>query len=188
MTDPSLRQLFLGFLRLGATAYGGPAMIAYVRQQCVAERQWLSEQDFNEGLALCQVIPGATVMQMSTYVGYRLRGLPGAGTVAVAFVLPAFLLMTGLSAIYFTLGELPIVRAVFHGLAAIVVAIILNSCVSLSRTTLRGWRGEILAALAFGALAVRMNLVIVLVGAALLALILFRREPASAPAAEGRLP
>jgi chromate transporter len=188
MSEVSLRDIFLCFLHLGATAYGGPAMIAYVRQQCVAERQWLSGQDFNEGLALCQVIPGATVMQMSTYVGSRLRGLPGAATAAVGFVLPAFLLMTGLSAIYFTLGELLIVRAVFRGLAAIVVAIILNSCVSLSRTTLHGWRGITLAALAFGALAFRLNLVIVLAGAALLALILFREDPTTPPAAQGRCP
>jgi chromate transporter len=185
MPDISLRKLFLSFLRLGATAYGGPAMMAYLRQECVGRRQWLTEQEFKEGMALCHTIPGATMMQMATYAGYRLRGLPGALMAAVGFVLPAFLLMTGLSAAYFTFGDLPLVRALFHGLAAIVVAIILNACVSLTRTAVHGWPGLLLVALAFAALALRVNLLLVLLGAALLALALCRNEQTPVPAGKG---
>ena len=176
MSDLSLSKLFLAFLRLGATAYGGPAMMAYLRQECVGKRQWLTEQEFKEGMALCQVIPGATMVQMCTYTGYHLRGTRGALAAALGFVLPAFLLMTGLSAAYFTFGELALVKALFRGLGAIVVAIVLNACVSLTRTTVHGWRGMVLAALAFAALALGVNLVLVLAGAALLALVLFRGE------------
>jgi chromate transporter len=183
--DISLRRLFVAFLRLGATAYGGPAMMAYFRRECVGKWHWLTEQEFKEGMALCQVIPGATMMQMATYMGYRLRGLSGATVAAVAFVLPAFLLMTGLSAAYFAFGELTLVKALFRGLAAIVVAIILNACVSLARTTIHGWPGVILMGLAFAALALRVNLLLVLLGAALLALTLFRGEPTPAPAGKG---
>ena len=68
--EPRLQTLFLAFLRLGATAYGGPAMMAYLRQECVGKRQWLTEQDFKEGMALCHTIPGATMMQMTTYMGF----------------------------------------------------------------------------------------------------------------------
>jgi chromate transporter len=185
MSDISLRKLFLAFLRLGATAYGGPAMMAYLRQECVGKRQWLTEQEFKEGMALCHTIPGATMMQMTTYIGYRLRVLPGATVAAVGFVLPAFFLMTGLSAAYVAFGNLPLVRALFHGLAAIVVAIILNACVSLTRTAVHGWPGLLLVALAFAALAFRVNLLLVLLGAALLALVLFRGEPAPGPAGKG---
>ena len=185
MPDISLRRLFVASLRLGATAYGGPAMMAYVRQECVGRRRWLSEQEFKEGMALCQVIPGATMMQMVTYIGYRLCGLPGATVAAVGFVLPAFVLMTGLSSAYFAFGDLPIVMALFRGLAAIVVAIILNACVSLARAAVHGWPGVLLMALAFAALALRVNLVLVLLGAALLALALFRGEQAPAPAGKG---
>jgi len=181
----SLQKLFLAFLRLGATAYGGPAMMAYLRQECVGRRQWLTEQGFKEGMALCHTIPGATMVQMATYVGYRLHRLPGALAAAVGFVLPAFLLMTGLSAAYFALGDLPVVRALFQGLAAIVVAIILNACVSLARTAVHGWPGLLLVALAFTALALRVNLLLVLLGAALLALVLYRGEPVPAPAGKG---
>ncbi|MBI4200022.1 MAG: chromate transporter, partial [Chloroflexi bacterium] len=62
--DISLGRLFFSFLRLGATAYGGPAMMAYLRRECVDRRRWLTEQDFQEGMGLCQVIPGATTVQM----------------------------------------------------------------------------------------------------------------------------
>lgn len=186
LADISLRRLFLAFLRLGASAYGGPAMMAYLRQECVGKRHWLTEAEFKEGMALCQVIPGATMMQMATYMGYRLRRLPGALVAAVGFTLPAFLLMTGLSAAYFAFGELALVKALFRGLAAIVVAIILNACVSLSRPTIHGWRGALLAALAFAALAFRVNLLAVLFGAALLALALYRDEPTPLPAGNGK--
>lgn len=181
----SLQTLFLVFLRLGATAYGGPAMMAYLRQECVGKRQWLTEQDFKDGMALCQTIPGATVMQMAAYIGYRLRRLPGALAAALGFVLPAFLLMTGLSAAYFAFGDLPSVRALFHGLGAIVVAIIFNACVSLARTVVHGWAGLLLVVLAFAALALRVNLLLVLLGAALLALVLFRGDSSPAPTGTG---
>jgi chromate transporter len=159
-------------------------MMAYLRQECVGRHHWLTEQEFKEGMALCQIIPGATMMQMATYVGYRLRGMPGALAAAVAFVLPAFLLMVGLSAAYFTFGELPLVKALFRGLGAIVVAIILNACVALSRTTLAGWQGPLLAALAFAALLLKVNLLMVLLGSALLALVLWRGDRPAGPGKE----
>jgi len=185
MADISLQRLFLSFLHLGATAYGGPAMMAYLREECVGKRRWVTDQEFKEGMALCQVIPGATMVQMCTYIGYRLRGIQGALAAAVGFILPAFLLMTGLSAAYFTFGELALVKALFRGLGAIVVAIVLNACVSLTRTTVHGWRGAVLAALAFAALALGVNLVLVLAGAALLALVLFQGEQMPSPAGKG---
>jgi chromate transporter len=185
MRDVGLAAIFTTFLRLGATAYGGPAMMAPLRALCVGKRQWLTEQEFKEGMALCQVIPGATMVQMAAYVGFRLRRLPGALMAAVGFILPAFLLMAGLSAAYFRFGDLPLVRALFRGLAAIVVAIVLNASLTLGRTTIHGWQGVLLAALAFGALALRVNLVMVLLGAALLALVLFPRIKGGAASVEG---
>ena len=185
MGDVGLSSIFATFLRLGATAYGGPAMMAPLRALCVGKRQWLTEQEFKEGMALCQVIPGATMVQMVAYVGYRLRHLPGALVAAVGFILPAFLLMTGLSAAYFEFGDLPLVRALFRGLGAIVVAIALNATLALTRTAIQGWQGLLLAALAFAALALRVNLVLVLLGAALLALVRFPRNKAGAAGTEG---
>ena len=174
MPDVPLRTCFLGFLRLGATAYGGPAMMAHLKSDLVGKRRWLSEQEFKEGMALCQVIPGATMVQMCTYTGYRLRGIPGALAAACGFVLPAFLTMTVLTALYFRAGSLPIVQALFRGLGALVVAIVLNACLTLGRTTLQGWQGILLAALALVAMVLKVNFLIVLVGTAVLAIPLYR--------------
>ncbi|HSB77221.1 MAG TPA: chromate transporter [Candidatus Methylomirabilis sp.] len=174
MPDISLGRLFLAFLRLGATAYGGPAMMAHLKGDLVGKRRWLSDQEFKEGMALCQVIPGATMVQMCTYTGYRLRSIRGALMAAVGFVLPAFLTMTVLTALYFRAGSLPVVQALFRGLGALVIAIVLNACLTLGRTTLQGWQGVLLAALALVAMLLRVNFLIVLVGAAALAIPLYR--------------
>ena len=89
--------LFKQFLKLGATAYGGPAMIGQIKQTIVNEQNWVREEEFLKGLGLCQLIPGATMVQMVTYIGYRLRGIRGALLSAIAFILPAFLSLLILS-------------------------------------------------------------------------------------------
>ncbi len=186
-SDIPLMRVFLAFLRIGATAYGGPAMMGVLKSDLVGKRQWLSEQEFKEGMALCQVIPGATMVQMCTYTGYRLRGLPGALAAAIGFVLPAFLAMTVLTALYFRAGSLPVVRALFRGLGALVVAIVLNACVTLGRTTLQGWQGVLLAALGLLALVLKVNFLLVLAGTALLAIPLYRHAAAGpAPRPEAK--
>ncbi|HBZ57000.1 MAG TPA: hypothetical protein DEO88_16475, partial [Syntrophobacteraceae bacterium] len=65
---PSLILLFCSFLRMGITAFGGPAMIAYLRKMVVGQKQWIDGESFQDGVALCQTIPGATVMQMAAYI------------------------------------------------------------------------------------------------------------------------
>jgi len=179
MVPVTLPQMFGHFLRLGATAYGGPAMTAYLREQVVGRAGWLSEQDFKDGMALCQMVPGATMVHMATYMGYRLRRLPGATVATVGFVLPSFLLMACFSAAYITYGDLPPVRAVFRGMGAAVVAIILNACRGLAKPFLSGWVGLFLVGLAFLALSLGLSILAVLVGAAVVGIFLAPTEPRS---------
>ena len=94
-----LPRLFGAFFRIGLTAFGGPAMIPHIRRLVIDRTGWLPEADFKTGLAVCQAIPGATVAQLAAYAGLRLRGLAGALTAFVGFMLPAVLLITGLSAL-----------------------------------------------------------------------------------------
>jgi chromate transporter len=75
---PSYVALFNSFLRLGLTAFGGPAIVAYMRTMAVEQKQWLDEESFRDGVALCQTIPGATAMQAAAYVGLMTRGAGGA--------------------------------------------------------------------------------------------------------------
>ena len=121
-----LAQLFAAFFRIGLTAFGGPAMIPHIRRLVIDARGWMDESDFKTGLAVCQAIPGATVAQLAAYVGLRLRGLGGALTAFAAFMLPAFLLITALSALYFRYQDLPRLLLAFDGLKILVVAIVLS--------------------------------------------------------------
>jgi chromate transporter len=110
-----LNLLFIRFLKLGATAYGGPAIAGQMKKTIVKDLGCLTETEFLQWLALCQLIPGATFVQMSSYIGYRLRGIWGAFICALAFIIPAFILIITLSAIYFTLGNLWFIKSLFKG-------------------------------------------------------------------------
>ena len=80
---PSAWVIFLSFLQLGITAFGGPSMVAYMRDLAVTRKRWLSTATFDEGVALCQTLPGATAMQCAAYVGLSRRGLPPGVEIAI---------------------------------------------------------------------------------------------------------
>ena len=105
--QPSLAAIFFAFLRLGITAFGGPAMVTYIRKMTVGQKSWIDGAVFDEGVALCQAIPGATAMQVVAYAGLRIRGAAGALAAFVGFGLPAFFLMMLLSALYVSTSDLP---------------------------------------------------------------------------------
>lgn len=121
---PRLGDIFKTFFRIGLTAFGGPAMIPFVRKAVVEGRCWLKKEDFRLGLSICQAIPGATVMQLAAFIGLRLRGIPGAFAAYLGFALPAFCLVTTLSAAYFQLCNATFVGAVFAGLQVVVLALL----------------------------------------------------------------
>ena len=174
----SLRLLFKRFLKLGATAYGGPAIAQQMKKMIVKDLGWMKEQEFMQGMALCQLIPGATFVQLSTYIGYRLRGIWGAFICAIAFVLPAFILIAILSTIYFKLGDLWFIKSLFKGLGAIVVAIVLNAFINFGKPILREWKAVLIAILSFFAFLYQLNTVLVFIVAGVLALLLRPTIPA----------
>ena len=170
--SPSLIGLFASFLRLGTTAFGGPAMVAYIRKIAVEQNHWLDEATFQDGVALCQTIPGATAMQTAAYVGLRARGLPGAAVCFVGFGLPAFCFMAILSAFYARTYDLPLVLAAFQGLRAMTVAIVANATLTFGKRSLRGPADISIAGLAAALFAMKVNPIAVILLAALLALLL----------------
>ena len=184
----SLTSLFLKIFKLGATAYGGPAMISHIKETTVNRYQWVKEGEFMRGVALCQLIPGATMVQIVTYVGYRVRGVWGALTAAVAFVLPAFIALLVLSAIYFKFHSLWFIEALFKGLGAIVVAIILNACITFGRPILRDWKVILIAVLSFFAFFFQLNFVLIFVLAAVAGFVLRPKTPPTKPASPGSAP
>ena len=138
MTEPVGFWTFaLYFLRLGATGFGGPiALAGFMQRDLVDERRWITRQDFLDGLALAQLAPGPLAAQLAMYLGYVRGGLGGATVVAIAFVLPSFLMVWAISAAYVRFGGLPWMQALFYGVGAAVIGIIVRSAQKLTRLTL----------------------------------------------------
>ena len=169
---PSVRKVFSTFLHLGLTAYGGLAMVEPIRRRIVQEKGWLSQKEFLDGLALCQLLPGATVVQLATYVGQRLQQTKGALAAAAAFILPAFVLMLGLSFLYFRYGEVTWVKAVSQGLGPVVIALLLQALWRFQEIIRRHWLDLGIAVLTLGALWAGLHYLLVFLGAGLLRLAL----------------
>jgi len=131
--SPSAAAIFGSFLRLGITAFGGPAMIAHIKEMSVKRNKWLTEENFKDGVVICQSVPGATAMQMAAYVGLRVGGVRGAVASYAGFGLPAFLLMLALAVFYSGSRELPLVVSLFQGLQVMVVAIVANATFTFGR-------------------------------------------------------
>jgi chromate transporter len=133
----TLRELTLYFLRLGSLGFGGPiALAGYMQRDLVDERRWLSKQDYVEGLALAQLAPGPLAAQLAIYLGWVRGGVWGATLIGLAFVIPSFLMVLALSALYVRFGGLPWMRGAFYGIGAAVIAIIARSAQKLLSTTL----------------------------------------------------
>ncbi|MDD5433807.1 MAG: chromate efflux transporter [Nitrospira sp.] len=179
---PSLAKLSLAFLRLGLTAFGGPAMVAQIKELSVDKNAWLDEEAFNNGVALCQSIPGATAMQTSAYVGLKSRGIAGALVSYISFGLPAFILMVILSAIYMRSHNLPAAISLLNGLKVIVIAIILNAAYKFGRSLLEDYRAVAITALSALLFGLGVNPFIVIAGAGVLgSIVLENRQENSTP-------
>jgi chromate transporter len=133
----SLWQLVRYFLRLGAAGFGGPvALVGYMHRDLVEERGWITDSDYREGLALAQLAPGPLAAQLAIYLGYVHYRILGATLVGLAFVLPSFVLVVIVGWAYVTYGGLPWMQAVFYGVGACVIGIIVNSAYKLTRKSI----------------------------------------------------
>lgn len=129
----TLWQMVLYMLRLGALGFGGPvALVGYMHRDLVEERQWITEADYKEGLALAQLAPGPLAAQLGIYMGYVHYRVAGATLAGIAFVLPSFLMVVALGWAYVRFGGLPWMQAVFYGVGAAVIGIIAMSAKKLT--------------------------------------------------------
>src|SRR5438034_11301710 len=130
----TLTELLLYFLRLGTTGFGGPiALVGYMQRDLVEKRRWISRQDYVEGLALAQLAPGPLAAQLAIYLGWVRGGVTGATLVGLAFVLPSFVIVLGLSWLYIRFHDLAWMQAAFYGVGAALIAILALSAVMLVR-------------------------------------------------------
>ncbi len=129
----SLKELLLYFLKLGTIGFGGPvALVGYMHQDLVENRKWISEEEYKEGLALAQLAPGPLAAQLAIYLGFVHYSFLGATLIGVAFVLPSFIMVVLLGIVYKLYGGLSWIQAVFYGVGAAVIGIIVMSSYKLT--------------------------------------------------------
>lgn len=121
----SLKDLVFYFLKLGTTGFGGPvALVGYMYRDLVENKQWISDDDYKEGLALSQLAPGPLAAQLSIYLGYVHYRILGATLAGLAFVFPSFLMVLAIGWAYVTFDGLPLMQSIFYGVGAAVIGII----------------------------------------------------------------
>jgi chromate transporter len=132
--DHPIRELVRYFLRLGTLGFGGPvALVGQMERELVTERGWLTKDEMREVIAVCQSLPGPLAIQVGIFISYLRGGFWGAWAGGWAFILPNFLIVAALGALYVHFGGLQPVTAIFYGVSPVVIALILHSCYRLAR-------------------------------------------------------
>ena len=164
---PDLPALAWALLRIGAVAFGGlGATLPLLNRDLVERRGWLRSSDVTEALAYTKPLPGSTVVQVVTFLGWRLAGWPGAIVATLTFLLPGFVVMTVAAAAVFALPDAPIVRRALTGLQVAVVGLLAGAMWRLARSEVRSVPLMIVLATAFVlGLFVNAAVVVVLAGA-----------------------
>src|ERR1700730_2145023 len=178
----SIRELVRYYLRLGLVGFGGPvALVGQMERELVGERKWLTKEEMREGIAVCQSLPGPLAIQVGIWVSYIRGGFWGAWAGGWAFILPNFVIVTVLGALYVHYGGLSAVKAVFYGVSPARTALILHSCYRLTKLGMKDWLEWALAAAAFViTVAVQAEVAFVFIGCGIIGVLyygsLFRRR------------
>ncbi len=150
---PTWPEALQVWLKIGVLSFGGPAgQIALMHRVLVDEKKWIDEQSYLNGLNFCMLLPGPEAMQLATYVGWRLHGLKGGLAAGLLFVLPGATLMLVLSLLYAAFGQVPLSAALFTGVKAAVLAIVVEALMRIAKRALKTSADWSLAVLAFAAM------------------------------------
>ncbi|OKO77625.1 hypothetical protein AC628_15000 [Bradyrhizobium sp. NAS96.2] len=133
-------ELVRYFLRLGFLGFGGPvALVGQMERELVDDKKWLTKEQMREAIAICQSLPGPLAIQVGIFIAYLRCGFWGAWAGGWAFILPNFVIVAALGALYVYLGDLQPVTAVFYGVSPAVIALILHSCYRLAKLGMEDW-------------------------------------------------
>src|SRR5258706_4463028 len=141
-----IRDLVLYYLRLGTLGFGGPvALCGQMERELVQERRWLTKDEMREAIAVCQSLPGPLAIQVGIFISYIRGGFWGAWAGGWAFILPNFVIVVALAALYVHFGGLSLVTAIFYGVSPAVIALILHSCYRLAKLGMEDWLQWVIA-------------------------------------------
>ena len=137
------------FLKIGALSYGGPAILGIMQSELQEKRNWITKQQFVDGLALVNMLPGPLATQLGIFIGHAKGGMAGGIVAGICFILPAFFIMLALACVYTVYGALPLLRDAFYGIGPVVIGIFAAAVYKLGKGTVKD-RPQIAIALAAG--------------------------------------
>ena len=153
VANPSFGEALRVWAQIGLTSFGGPAgQIAMMHRVLVEQKKWLDEGTYLLALNFCTLLPGPEAMQLATYAGWRLHGTRGGLAAGLLFVAPGALVILILAALYASFGNVPVIVAVFTGVKAAVLAIVIEALIRIARRSLAGRVEWMIAALSFAAI------------------------------------
>jgi chromate transporter len=145
-----IREVVLYFLRLGTIGFGGPvALGGQMEKELVGEKGWLTKEEMRDAIAVSQALPGPLAIQVGIFIAYMRGGFWGAWAGGWAFILPNFLIVAALGALYVHFGGLSWMTALFYGVSPAVIALILHSCYRLAKLGMEDWLQWVIAAICF---------------------------------------
>ena len=182
--QPTFRELVATSARIGVLSFGGPAgQIALMHRVYVEEKRWIDESRYLSALNFCMLLPGPEAMQLATYIGWRLHGVAGGLAAGLLFVIPGALVVLALSMLYAAFGKVPLVEAVFVGVKAAVLAIVVEALIRVARRALKTRVAWGIAAIAFVAIFVfAVPFPVIVLAAALVGFFALGQAPAEAGA------
>ena len=178
-------ELVRYFLRLGCLGFGGPvALVGQMERELVDGKKWLTKEQMREAIAICQSLPGPLAIQVGIYVSYLRGGFWGAWAGGWSFILPNFIIVAALGALYVYLGDLQPVTGIFYGVSPAVIALILHSCYRLAKLGMEDWLQWAIAAVCLAVTVIlQAEVAFLFIGAGLVGILyygsLFKRTPAA---------
>src|SRR5690349_23413657 len=188
MKPGSMRELVAYFLRLGTIGFGGPvALVGLMERDLVTERGWLTREEMREAIAISQSLPGPLAIQVGIFISYMRGGFWGAWAGGWAFILPNFIIVSALGALYVRLSGLPVLTAIFYGVSPAVIALMLHSCYRLAKLGMEDWLQWVIAGICLVVTVIlQAEVALLFIGAGIVGILyygnLFRRPPPVLPA------
>jgi chromate transporter len=182
-----MAELALYFLRLGFLGFGGPvALVGQMERELVNDKKWLSKDQMRESIAICQSLPGPLAIQVGIYIAWLRCGFWGAWLGGWCFILPNFVIVAALGALYVYLGDLQPVTAIFYGVSPAVIALILHSCYRLAKLGMEDWLQWAIAAICLAVTVIlQAEVALLFIGAGIAGILyygsIFKRTPAALP-------
>jgi chromate transporter len=172
----SLREIARVFAKVGTIGFGGGVgMLALIRQEVVEKRRWVDDAQLSVAVAMGQMLPGPFVSNYAEYIGYELRGMRGMAVAVIALLAPCFVLMCGLSFLYFRFGSVPLVTKLFAGVQPVVVGILAWATWSIGKANIKTWQAVVIGIIAAMALFLKADVLLVVVGCGVLGILLTRK-------------